>query len=132
MDVWLAPEAAHHLKALELTPAGRNGKGYLIGHIRGGRRIVERILPAGSSSAGLLSRLQDIETVFDGRILGFFLFNPTDKDRKRFLTPACTERIFLEIRAGRRTRRPIRAFNVEFTGRFRLTSISLAGPPAEP
>ncbi|MDW7760158.1 MAG: hypothetical protein SCM96_05925 [Acidobacteriota bacterium] len=131
MDAWLAPEAAHHLKALALTSGGRKMKGYLIGHIRGGRRIVESILPAGSSSAGLLSRLQDIETVFDGRILGFFLFNPADKDKKRFLAPACTERLVLEIRSGSRTRRPIRAFNVEFTGRFRLTAIPLAGPPAD-
>lgn len=131
MDVWLAPEAAQYLKALRLTADDRGLKGFLIGHRRGGRFIVERILPGGSSLAGILAGFPDVESIFDNRILGFFLIAPTDKDKNHLLAPSFTGRLVLEIRLGPRIRKPIRAFTVEFTGRFRLHPLPLAGPAPE-
>lgn len=132
MDAWLAPEAALHFKALGLTAGKKGMTGFLIGHRRGGRWIVERILPAASTPAGILPRFHEIEKIFDDRILGFFLLNPGDTDKKRLLVPSFTGRLVLEMRSGQRIQRPIRAFTVEFAGQFRLNPLPLAGlPPGE-
>lgn len=123
MDAYLTPDARRNLEAAMLAAGKPGAAGFLTGHVRGGRFIVEGFVPAAGVEAAAdpdiyfkLDRLQP------GRIIGFFLPSASPASRRLFLRPhACGRLILTPMRAGVRGT-SWQGFSVEFDGRFSLNS----------
>ena len=125
MDAFLSGEASQFLEALSLVPARSRVFGFLIGHERGHRIYVEKILPAPhgfSLSAKLFFKL---DRVLDGGIVGFFALRSSPRRLKAILSPYGFGKLYLEINPDsvKKTRR--RSFIIDYEKEFRLRPILL-------
>lgn len=121
MDFYLTPDARRDLEAAVLA-AGKSGPaGFLTGHIRGGRFIVEGIVPAARiESAADPDLYFELDKRQSGRIIGFFIPSAAAAVRRMFLRPhACGRLILTPMRAGS-LGTAWRGFSIEFDGRFAL------------
>ncbi len=125
MDALITAEAAADLEILNrLRPAPR-AWGFLVGHRRGPRILVERLFPAGAG-VGLPSpvELDAIDRGLGRRIVGLFAVRPSAAFRKAAAGPYFYGRLVLDVRPSRKA--PVlRAFVVEFDGRFLLVPVAL-------
>jgi hypothetical protein len=128
VDVFLTDDAERSLKALSLlSVAGQCG--YLIGHRRGPRVYVESVIPAGKGHTFPVEQFHLLDTIYDGRTVGFFFFGGERSAEKRILQPFAYGKIVLEVRPGGRRAPALKAFSVEFEGRFTLSPVPLASFP---
>jgi len=130
VDVFLTDDAERSLKALSLL-SGSGQCGYLIGHRRGPRVYVEAIIPAGKGHAFSVEQFRLLDTIYDGRTVGFFFFGGERSAKKRILQPFAYGKIVLKVRPGGRRKPALKTFSVEHNGRFTLSPIPLASSPKE-
>jgi len=124
MDVYLTPDARRSLEALTLLGGGR---GYLMGHRRGPRFIVEALVPAAGRRPLSGNDVRALDRVFGGPVLGFFAAGSgRSAAKKEALRPFGCGRIFLEARRGGGTGLSLEAFSVEFRGGFILAPLPVA------
>ncbi|TRZ91798.1 hypothetical protein D4R89_02230 [bacterium] len=128
MDVFLTDDAERSFKALSLL-SGSGQCGYLIGHRRGPRVYVEAIIPAGKGHAFSVEEFHLLDTIYDGRTVGFFFFGGERSAEKRILQPFAYGKIVLEVRPGGRPAPALKAFSVEYKSRFTLSPVPLASSP---
>jgi hypothetical protein len=128
VDVFLTDDAERSLKALSLL-SGSGQCGYLIGHRRGPRVYVEAIIPAGKGHAFSIEEFHLLDTLYDGRTVGFFFFGGERSAEKRILQPFAYGKIVLEVRPGGRPAPTLKAFSVEYKSRFTLSPVPLASSP---
>ncbi len=135
MDVLITGEARVDLEALELLGSKAPAWGFLVGHKRGLRFIVERAFPVGAGAAVPgVEQLLDLDVRWGGRLLGLYAVQPAPAVRHAAASPYFCGRLFLEIRRvrGDAGRFALRPRLVEFDGRFRLVPIALcSGPKGE-
>jgi len=124
VDAYIAAEARRSFEALDALAPGRKHFGFLIGHKRGHRFIVEKIFPA---PAGLKIDLRNIlrfDDLYAGRAIGFYTSGDLAGIKARLRQPAASGRILLAVRAARRAP-AFKAYAVDFDGRFRFAPLPL-------
>jgi hypothetical protein len=103
--------------------------GYLIGHRRGPRVYVEAIMPAGKGHAFPVEQFHLLDDIYDGRTVGFFFFGGGRRAERRILQPFAYGKIVLEALPRGRRAPALKAFSVEYDGRFTLSPVPLASSP---
>jgi hypothetical protein len=126
VDVLIIPEAKRELEAIRAFRPRPGMWGVLVGHRRGSRFIVEKVLAAGEPGTvpgeKLLERL---DTVWPGRTIGLIAVRPGAALKKAVCGPAWYGKLVLEI-AGTARAPVIRPFVVEFERKFFLEPIPVA------
>ena len=122
MDAYLTRDAARTLRALACLPAAE-AEGFLLGHRRGGRVIIEKALPTEKGffpSVGSFIRADD---VLGSSVMGFFSFNLRQDRLKKILAPFACGLIFLDASSFKskspKPRAP-KAYVIEFDRAFKL------------
>jgi hypothetical protein len=106
MDIYLTADAVRGLEAARLlAPAGK-ARGFLLGHRRGARFIIESTLASPSGRWPSLRTLLDLDAEVGGKIVGFFLLGSSGASRKELLRPIGVGKVLIELR-GRTDRRPV-------------------------
>ena len=126
MDVLITPDARREIEALKALRPQPSVWGFLVGHKRGPRFIVEKVFPAGSGRVLPSERLvAELDRVWPGRAIGLFALRPNVAFKKAILGPAWYGKlvIHLSLSAGTAAVRP---FVVEFGRKFSLVRIPLA------
>lgn len=123
MDVYLSREARQHLKAVLVISSKIHG--FLIGHKRGHRFFVEKILPSSKSSSLSLQKQLQLNKLFEERIIGFFSFNADKGLLDRILVPHATGKLFLKIMPTEQDRLNIKPFVIDYDERFHLLPIKI-------
>ncbi len=122
MDAYLTRDAARTLRALALLPAAE-GEGFLLGHRRGGRSIIEKALPTQKGFFPSLESFIRADDVLGGAVIGFFSFKPGRERLKKILAPFACGLVFLDASSFKskatKSRAP-KAFIIEFDRTFRL------------
>ena len=126
MDVLITPEARTELEALRAFRPRPGTWGVLVGHKRGPRFIVEKVLAAGSPGTVPGEKLlESLDAVWPGRTIGLVAVRPGAAFKKAARGPAWYGKLVLEI-AGT-ARAPVsRPLVVEFERRFFLDPIPFA------
>jgi hypothetical protein len=131
MDVYLAREAHRALEAVGLFPRKKGTCGFLLGHARGHRFMIEGVFPAPGRALSSLEEYYALDRLFEGRIIGFFAFAPAGPARRRLFAPFAAGKAYLEISPSRSSRKlKIAASVVDFDGRFHLLRLPLRKEPA--
>lgn len=126
MDAYLTAEARRALEALALLGGAR---GYLVGHRRGPRFIVESLVPAAGGRSFSGADVRALDALFGGAVIGFFAVGPGRSDAKKgLLRPFGCGRLFLEARRSARNGLALKAFFVDYDGAFGLSPIPVAAP----
>lgn len=125
MDVFLSADAQRTLQALSVLSAAKSASGLLLGHKRAGRFFVEAAFPAPAGFRPGPGNFFVLNETFQGRIIGFFLFDGSPAARRAYLQPLACGRCLVAV--TRRKSRDIacRAFVVDYDGRFRLDPINV-------
>jgi hypothetical protein len=119
MDAYLTRGAARTLRALALFP-GADGEGFLLGHRRGNRRIVEKALPTERGFFPTLDSFVRAEDILGGTIIGFFSFKPGRASLRKILAPFACGKVFLNTAGLKTGKRAPRAFLIDFDRVFAL------------
>ena len=128
MDVLITPEARREVDALTAVRPAPSAWGFLIGHKRGFRFIVEKVFPSGSSRVLPNGRLlAELDRVWPGRIIGLCAVRPGAAFKKAVLGPAWYGKLFIPMSPSAGTL-VIRPFTVEFKRKFFMTRIPLVTP----
>ncbi len=122
MDVYLTREAQAALQALALLSAGES-EGFLLGHERGGRRLVEKVLPTVRGFFPSDEAFAASDRALGGAVIGFYSFAPAKARLKRILAPLACQSVFLDASRLRSGRGKPRAFLIEFERTFRLRPV---------
>lgn len=128
MDAFLSEDALMFLEALGALPADPREAGYLIGHIRGGRFIVEKVFPAGGSFARPPDRFHELNGIFGSRIIGFFQIRPDEKSRAGLLKPFAYGKLFLDVRFAGSDKMSVKPFVIDYRDNFFFSPIRLHRP----
>ena len=123
MDVHLTREAQQHLKAIHIVSPKTHG--LLIGHKRGHRFVVERILPTPKSFTFPLEKHMQLNQILEDSIIGFFSFDTDKSLLSRILVPFFTRKLFLEISQGKGNKTTINPFVIEYDKKFHLSPIKI-------
>ena len=126
MDVFITPEARQEMEALRVFRMKAGTWGVLVGHRRGFRFIVEKILMAGSAETLPDERLlEGLDGVWPGRTIGLIAVRPGVAFRKAVRGPAWYGKLVLEI-SGTAGKPALRPAVVEFEKRFFFSPVLLA------
>jgi hypothetical protein len=131
VDVFIIPEARREIEALRaLRPAGGTW-GILVGHKRGPRFFVEKILAAAPPGRLPDERaIEDLDRIWPDGVIGLVVVRPGAAFRKAVLAPAWYGKLVLQ--AGGSPAKPvIKAGQVGFGRRFRLEPLPFAAGPEE-
>jgi hypothetical protein len=128
VDVFLNPEARLDLEALCVLNSSGSPWGLLLGHMRGHRFIVEKAYPSGGAAFPSIEKIEKMNALWEGRILGFFSVRPDASFKNALLDPAFFGKIFCDVRPSRTGLR-IRPFIVEYKKKFYYSPIPLEPGP---
>jgi hypothetical protein len=123
MDVYLSREARQYLKALPVVSVKAHG--FLIGHKRGHRFFVEKILPSSRSSSLSLQKQLQLNKLLEDRIIGFYSFNADKGFLDRILVPHATGKLFLKIMPTEGDGLTINPLVIDYDERFHLLPIKI-------
>jgi hypothetical protein len=127
MDAYLSREALLHLQALNLASPSSRPEGLLLGHKRGHRYFVEKVFPTQRGFFTSLKKHFDLDQLFDGKIIGFYSFQPEQKKMKKILAPFAYGKLFLEVHAASEKKVDIKSFIIDFDKKFFLSPVRLKG-----
>ena len=126
MDVLIIPEAQREIDALNVFSPRSGTWGVVVGHRRGSRFIVEKLLPAGSPGTVPDERtLAGLERIWTERIIGLLAVRPGAAFKKALLGPAWYGKIVLQM-TGPAKAPILRSSVVEFKRNFFFDPVPLA------
>jgi len=125
MDAYLSEETYQSLAALILISSRSSSDGFLIGHKRGHRFFVEKIFPSTPGFFPSLKKYHELDQFFNGKLLGFFSFNPDEKKIKKILAPFACGKLFLEINLSRQKKMTIKSYVIDYENEFFLLPVGL-------
>lgn len=125
MDAYLSQEAYQSLTALSLISSSSNSDGILIGHKRGHRYFIEKILPTLKGFFPSIEKYFVMNQLFDDKLLGFFSFEPDEKKIKKILAPFACGKLFLRIHLNKSKKMTIKPFIINYEKDFFLSPILL-------
>jgi hypothetical protein len=123
MDVYLSKEAQSFLEALNMVKGDHDG--LLLGHLRGHRFFVEKILPTQKGFFSSQEHYISLNQHFGDRVIGFFSFDPDDQKTRKILIPLTQGKLYLNIKPQEENKLDIRSFKIDFKDRFFLSPIRL-------
>lgn len=125
MDAYLSREAHQLLEALNLVSSTSKSAGFLIGHKRGHRLFIEKILPSSKGFFLSLEEHHELEEHFKGQLLGFYCFGPDENKMSRLLAPHAYGKLFLEINSNPKKKLAITSYIVDYKKDFFFSPIKL-------
>lgn len=125
MDAYLSQEAYQSLAALILISSRSNSDGLLIGHKRGHRFFVEKIFPSLPGFFPSLKKYHELDQLFNGKLLGFFSFEPDEKKIKKILAPFACGKLFLEINLSKQKKMTVKSYVIDYKNEFFLLPVEL-------
>ncbi len=125
MDSYLSQEAYKSLSALKIISSSSSSDGLLIGHKRGHRFFVEKILPSLPGFFPSLKKYHELDQLLNGKLLGFFSFKPDERKLKRILAPFACGKLFLEISSNKQKKMTIKSFVIDYENEFFLLPVGL-------
>jgi hypothetical protein len=126
VDVFITPEARREIEAMRVARPAASAWGFLVGHKRGFRFIVEKAFPAGSGRALPSERvLAGLDRIWPGGVIGLFAVRLSAAFKKAVLGPAWYGKLVLGLGSNAR-KQSVRLFTVEFEKEFFLASAPLA------
>jgi len=131
MDAYLSREAYHFLQGLNLASSKPNMGGLLIGHKRGHRLFVEKILPTKKGFYSSLESYFALDEHFGGKLIGFFAYEADEKIIKKILFPFAFEQLFLDIRLTKKKKMTIKSYIIDYKKKFFLLPVDLRLPKSE-
>lgn len=129
MDAYLTAEARQSFEALNALAPGQKHFGFLIGHKRGHRFIVEKIFPAPAGFKIDPGNILRLDELFAGRAIGFYASGDVARLKAGLRQPAAAGRLLLAVRTARRAP-AIKAYAIDFDGRFRFIPLPLISEEA--
>lgn len=123
MDVYLTQEARKYLEALSLI--SQKCDGWLLGHIRGHRYIIEKVFAAPERCSVSLEKLIELDKKFEHDLVGFFAFEPDEEQINVIKTPFAVGKVFLDIKCDPAGELIITPFRIEYETDFILTSLQI-------
>ena len=98
VDVLIIPEAQREIDALQAFRPGTGTWGAIVGHRRGSRFIVEKVVAAGNPGTVPDERiLAELERIWPGRIIGIAVVRPGAAFKKALLGPAWYAKLVLQL-----------------------------------
>jgi hypothetical protein len=131
VDAYLTAQARDSFAALSALAPGRPLMGLLLGHTRGHRFVVERILPAPPGIAPDERSLTRIDAAFAGRIIGFFVAGDSARIKASLRRPSAAGRLLLIVKTSKRGP-SFKAVAVDFDGRIRFVPLPVHCDEAAP
>lgn len=128
MDAYLSKEAYNSLIGLHHISSSPNIDGLLIGHKRGHRFFVQKILPTQKGFYSSLENYKASDKHFRGKLVGFFTFQPDEKKMKKILLPFAYGQLFLGIHLTKKKKMSFKSFIINFEKDFFLSPIDLTLP----
>ena len=125
MDAYLSHEACQSLNVINLISSSSISDGLLIGHKRGHRFFVEKTLPSLPGFFPSLKKYHELDQLFNGKLLGFFSFNPDEKKIKKILAPFACGKLFLEISSSQQKKMTIKSYVIDYENEFFLLPVGL-------
>ena len=125
VDAFISQEAYQALQALNLIFPGSSSEGFLIGHKRGGQFFVEKIFPSLAGFFPSLEKYNQLDQLFEGRLIGFFSFKPEEKKVKKILVPFACGKLFLKLIPKGEKNLNIQSFVIDYEKKFFLAPIQL-------
>ncbi len=125
MDAYLSREVLLHLQALGLVSNSSSSEGILLGHKRGHRYFVEKVLPTQRGFFASLKKYFDLDQLLDGKIIGFYSFQPEQKRAKKILAPFAYGKLFLEVHPASKRSVEIKSFIIDFDDAFFLSPVKI-------
>jgi len=125
VDVLITPAAQREVEALRILRPGPSTWGFLIGHKRGFRFIVEKVFPTGGLSGPDERALAELERAWPGGIIGLFAVRPGPDLKRVLLGPLFYGKLFINLRPSVKAL-ALRPYVVDFERRFFLEPISFA------
>lgn len=123
MDAFLTIEAQQTLRAVKAISPRRNAAGLLVGHKRGKRFFIEKAFPVPRNFQPSLKNLVILQEIFNGRLIGFFLLNPSEKDERALLQPFACGKMFLAIESRSPAESILIGYLIDYDGRYILEQI---------
>lgn len=128
MDAYLSREAHDSLLGLNLTASKTNMDGILIGHKRGQRLFVEKILPTKNGFFSSYENYLALDKHFQGSLVGFFTFKSNEKKIKKILSPFAFGQLLLNIHSTKKNKMTIKSFVIDYKKAFFLSPVDLKLP----
>ena len=125
MDAYLSREAYESLRALKLISSRSTSEGFLLGHKRGPRFFVEKIFLSMPGFFPSLQKYQELDQLFDGKLLGFFSFNPDENKVKKILAPYTCGKLLLKIKLNKQKKMTIQSYVIDYENEFFLFPIKI-------
>jgi hypothetical protein len=126
VDVFITPEARRELEALRVVRPAASTWGFLVGHKRGFRFIVEKVFPAGNGRALPSERLlAGLDRIWPGGVIGLFAFRPGAAFKKAILGPAWYGKLMIQLSASADVF-AMRPSVIEFKTKFFIAPVALA------
>jgi hypothetical protein len=129
MDAYLSEEARRELRAQALELPRRKARGLLLGHRRGGRFFVERIYPCSFPFFPSARQFQELDGVFEGKIIGFYASGGLSRSEAAKSPPFATNKLYLGFALHPKKGLVLSPAVVEYSGSFELVPAVLAAPP---
>lgn len=128
MDAYLSKEAYHFLSGLQHLSPDITRDGLLIGHKIGHRFIIEKIFPTQKGFFSSLENYIAVDKHFEGKLVGFYTFQPAEKKMKKILKPFAFGQLFLEVRTTQKKKMEIKSYLIEYEKGFFLIPVELTLP----
>lgn len=126
MDVLIVPEARREIEAWRTFRPVAGTWGALVGHRRGPRYFVEKVVTAGHSERLPDERvLEELDRIWPGRVIGLAVIKPGAAFRKAVLAPAWYGKLVLQS-TGSAHEPVLKATLVAFERRFFLDPVPFA------
>lgn len=116
-------EAHKYLKVLSLLT--KDCQGLLLGHIRGHRYLIERIIPIPANSEITLKKLIELDDEWEHGLIGFFTFEPGQEPWAMIHTPLAMGKVLLKIKIDPEGGLDFALFRIEYTSDYILTVLNL-------
>jgi hypothetical protein len=131
VDVLIVPEARREIDGLRALRPAAGTWGVLVGHRRGPRYFVEKVVAAAPPLRLPDERLlEELDRVWPGAVIGLAVVGPGAAFRKAVLAPAWYGKIVLRL-AGPARKPALAAQVVAFERRFRLEPVPFAADSKE-
>ena len=124
MDAFLAREAVQALEALSAVSSAAHLKGCLLGHKRGRRVIIEKVLPVPAGFHPTRENMIRLDRIFRGRMVGFFAPRGSAFN-KALLQPIACGRLFLSVQPRQQGGLCLKPFLIDYDGRFSFNPVKL-------
>jgi hypothetical protein len=128
MDAYLSQEAHLSLTALTILSPAAHSDGFLIGHKRGHRFFVEKILSSMPGFFPSLQKYHEMENLYQGKLLGFYSFRPDEKKINKILAPYACGKLLLKIKLNPQKKISVESFVVDYKNNFFLMPVKLIKP----